>query len=69
LKGSNSPIKKWGTELSRVLIRGISNGQKALKKKCLMPLVSKEIQIKTTLRFYCTGIRMEKIKTSGDSRW
>jgi hypothetical protein len=36
-------------------------------KKCSTSLVTKEIQIKTTLRFYLTQVRMAKIKNSGDS--
>jgi hypothetical protein len=37
-------------------------------KKCSTSLVIREIQIKTTLRFYLTPITMTKIKNSGDSR-
>jgi hypothetical protein len=36
-------------------------------KKCSKSLVIRELQIKTTLRFYLTPIRMAKIKNSGDS--
>ena len=45
---------------------GISNSWEA-SKKCLKSLVIREMQIKTTLRFLFTAIRMAKIKTSGDS--
>ena len=37
-------------------------------KKCTTSLIIREMQIKTTLRFYLTPIRMTKIKRSGDSR-
>ena len=37
-------------------------------KKCSISLVIREIQIKTTLRFHLTPVRMAKIKNSGDSR-
>ena len=37
-------------------------------KKCSTSLVIREMQIKTTLRFHITPIRMAKIKNSGDSR-
>jgi len=37
-------------------------------KKCSTSLVIREMQIKTTLRFYLTPIRMVKIKNSGGSR-
>jgi hypothetical protein len=37
-------------------------------KKCSTSLVIREMQIKTTLRFHLTPIRMAKIKNSVDSR-
>jgi hypothetical protein len=37
-------------------------------KKCLASLIIREMQIKTTLRFHLTPVRMAKIKNSGDSR-
>ena len=36
-------------------------------KKCSTSLVIREMQIKMTLKFYLTPIRMAKIKTLGDS--
>jgi hypothetical protein len=37
-------------------------------KKCSKSLIIRERQIKTTLRFHLTPVRMVKIKNSGDSR-
>jgi hypothetical protein len=37
-------------------------------EKCSTYLIIREIQIKTTLRFHLTPVRMAKIKNSGDSR-
>jgi hypothetical protein len=37
-------------------------------KRCSTYLVIKEMQIKTTLKFHLTPIRMAKMKYSGDSR-
>jgi hypothetical protein len=37
-------------------------------KKCSTSLVIREMQIKTTLRFHLTPVRISKIKNSGDNR-
>jgi hypothetical protein len=40
---------------------------RSTQKKCSVPLVIMEIQIKMTLRFHLTPIRMTKFKPSSDS--
>jgi hypothetical protein len=37
-------------------------------KNCSASLIIREMQIKTTLRFHLTTVRMAKIKNLGDSR-
>ena len=39
-------------------------------KRCLISLIIKEMQIKTTMRYYCTPIRMGSIKrTENNNCW
>ena len=52
----------------RILIRLISNGSKTLKE--LIDILShKEMQIKTTLRFYLKPAGMAKINNTRDTWW
>jgi hypothetical protein len=49
----------------KILNRGILNSQEALK--WMFKIFNREMQIKTTVRFHLTPIRMAKIKNSKDS--
>jgi hypothetical protein len=64
----NNPIKKRGTELNNEFSTEEFRMAEKHLRKCSTCLVIREMQIKTTLRFYLTSIRMAKIKNSGDSR-
>jgi hypothetical protein len=64
----NSPIKKWGTELNKEFATEEYQMSEKHLKKCSTSLVIREIQIKTTLKFHLTPVRMAKIKNSCDSR-
>jgi hypothetical protein len=65
---SNIPIKIWGTELYKEFSSEEYRMAEKHLKKCSTSLVIREMQMKTTLRFYLTPVRMAKIKNSGDSR-
>jgi hypothetical protein len=58
------PNNLWGTELNKEF----STEEYQMAEKCSTSLVIREMQIKTTLRFYLTPVRMAKIKNSSDSR-
>jgi hypothetical protein len=58
----NNPIKKWGTELNKEF-----SAERPLKFFSTS-LITREMQIKTTLRFHLRPVRMAKVKNSGDSR-
>ena len=65
---SNNPIKKWGSELNKEF--SPEEYQRAEKhlKKCSASLIISKMQIKTTLRFHLTLVRMFKIKILPDRR-
>jgi hypothetical protein len=60
-------MKKWTNELSRNVSK--EEIQMAKKKKCSLPLVIKEMQIKTTLRFYLTLVRMATFENTNNICW
>jgi hypothetical protein len=49
---SNSPIKKWGTELNKEFSPEEYQMAEKHLKQCLTSLIIREMQIKTTLRFH-----------------
>jgi hypothetical protein len=65
---SNNPIKKWGSKLNKESSPEEYQMAEKHLKKCSASLIIRVMQIKTTLRFHLTPVRMAKIKNSGDSR-
>jgi hypothetical protein len=66
---TNFCIKSGGTELNKESqLRNTEWLKSTPPKKCSTSLVIREMQIKTTLRFYLTPVRMAKIKNAGESR-
>ena len=64
----NNPVKKWSTELNKEFSHEELQMAEKHLKKCSTSLIIREMQIKTTLRFRLTPVRMAKVKNSGDSR-
>jgi hypothetical protein len=65
---SNNPIKKWFSELNKEFSPEEYQMPEKHLKKCSASLIIREMQIKTTLRFHLTPVRMAKMKNSDDSR-
>jgi hypothetical protein len=65
---SNNPIKKWGKELNKEISPEEYQMVEKHLKKCSPFLIIREMQVKTTLRFHLTPVRMAKIKISSDRR-
>ena len=64
---SNNPIKRWGSELNKEFSPEEYQMAEKHLKKCSTSLIIREMQIKTTLRFHLTPLRMAKIKNSGNN--
>jgi hypothetical protein len=58
----NNPMKKWANELNRAFSKGEIQIAKKHMKKGSPPLATKEMQIKTTLRFHLIPVRTAIIK-------
>jgi hypothetical protein len=66
----NKPIKKLATELNRTFSKEEIQMAKKHMKKCSPSLATKDMQIKTTLRFHLTPVRIAIIKnTTNNMGW